>query len=183
VEKIIMIDDIKRDLIFFSKKLYSPNSKLTFKVFLKGVFSPEFKLIFWFRVYSSFYKSRAKWLGFFLYQHVKLKYSSDIHPMASIGVPFKVGHHMGIVIGPRVIIGSNCYFFNNVTVGNKNVGGDDEMPSIGNNVILGAGARVLGLIYVGDNCVIGANSTLISNTLPGEVWVGSPAKLAKNDLV
>lgn len=180
------LDDIKRDLEFFRRKFYLPSggsvSVFTCLLYLNV---PSYALIFWYRVYSRLYNSDYKivrFLGRFLYYRTSIKYASEIHPNARIGVPFRVGHHFGIVIGEKVVIGSGVYVFNDVTLGNKNVGQiKDEMPTIGDDVIIGVGSKVLGGVLVESGSIIGANSTLINNVGTCEVWAGYPARFIKKN--
>lgn len=168
---------IIRDAGFFRAKFDSEVSQPSCLQLVSCFFlNPEFRLVFWFRAYSSLYKGRLKFLGLFLYQVIKRKYSSDIHPSATIGVPFKIGHHMNIVIGPKVVIGNGVYLFNGVTLGNKNVGEDDAMPEVGDEVILGTGAKILGPVKVGSRSIVGANSLIIKDVGCDEKWGGVPAK-------
>lgn len=179
------ISEIKSDLVFYQNKFYSiKNKKVSVYSCIKFLFVPCYAVVFWFRVYSRLAKRKNRFLrkvGFFLYFRASQKYSSDIHPDANIGIPFKVGHHFGVVIGPDVRIGNGVYLFNDVTLGNKNVGLEDVMPSLGDNIIVGAGSRLLGGINVASNAIIGANSIVLKDVGEGEVWAGSPAKFVKHN--
>lgn len=176
------IETIRSDLSFFRRGFYSEpktTESAGFIQIFKFLLYPEYSLVFWYRVYSRLCASNWKvlrWLGILLYFRSKIKYASDISPYCSIGIPFKLGHHMGIVIGPAVVIGSGVYIFNDVTLGNKNVGYSvNKMPVVGDSVLIGTGAKLLGDIHVSDNSVIGANSLLINSTMESEVWAGVPA--------
>lgn len=76
-------------------------------------------------------------------------------------------------------MGSGCYIFNGVTLGNKNVGLENAMPVLLNDIIVGTGAKILGLVNVGSRAVIGANSVVTKNIGSQEVWAGNPARLIK----
>jgi serine acetyltransferase len=177
---------VKEDLSFYKRKFYSDkNVNGNFLSFLESMLFPSFSLVFWCRAYSSLYSSKNKFLrkiGYLLYLRTSRKYSCDIHPCANIGVPFKIGHAFNIVIGADVKIGSGCYIFNGVTLGNKNVGFDNFMPVIGNRVIIGTGAKVLGSINIGDDSIVGANSLVTKNVPANEVWAGMPARFIKNSV-
>lgn len=134
----------------------------------KKIFNCEYRAVLSFRIYSCIYTNFSKSFGYILYQHSKLKYGCDIAPTAKIGKNFKIAHIGGIVIGRNSIIGDNCTINNNVTLGMKN-SNDTSMPNIGNNVYISTGAKLLGNINIGDNCIIGANSVI----------VGIPAKVIK----
>src|SRR5690554_3792744 len=96
------LKDIVEDASFFRSKFLDEMRPVSLKsLLLCYLFNPEFRLVFWFRLYSCLYQSGLRKVGLFIYQVVKRRYSSDIHPAASIGVPFKLGHHMNIVVGPK----------------------------------------------------------------------------------
>ena len=97
---------------------------------------------------------------------------ADIPINTILGGGLLIPHPNGIVIHPDVIVGPNCLIFQQVTIGTTRGG----IPVIGGHVDIGAGARVLGPIKVGDNCVIGANSVLLEDLPPGSTAVGVPAK-------
>ncbi len=104
-----------------------------------------------------------------------------------IGISAKIGggimfpHASGIVIGTRCVIGENCTIMQGVTLGQSNStkASDEEViqPVLGNNVYVGAGAKVLGKIFIGDNAVIGANAVVLKDVPPDHVAVGVPARI------
>lgn len=101
--------------------------------------------------------------------HMEIYYSADI------GKGLKINHGIGTIIGARCKIGENCLIHQNCTIGDKNGG----RPTIGNNVTIYAGAIILGNITIGDNSIIGANSTVFYSCPPNSILVGSPAKKVK----
>ena len=92
-------------------------------------------------------------------------------------------HGHDIVIGADVIIGKQCRIFNGVTLGNKDITGSSlgNQPSIGNNVVLCTGAKILGPLMIGDNVVIGANSVVLKDCPSNTVFAGVPAKMIKDN--
>lgn len=105
-----------------------------------------------------------------------LLWSADIAPSASIGPGFRVAHSVGIVIGGGVKAGANLEVFQNVTIGGRDrTRGGVDMPEIGDNVTIFAGAAVLGPISIGHNSAIGANSVVIADIPPDSVVAGVPA--------
>lgn len=92
---------------------------------------------------------------------------------AEIGHSFKINHGVGSVIGARCRIGDNCTIHQNCTIGDRNGG----RPTIGDNVVIYAGAMILGNIYIGDNCIIGANSVVTKDCPANSVIVGSPGRI------
>lgn len=94
----------------------------------------------------------------------------EIHPGAKIGRRFFIDHGMGIVIGETATIGDDCTMYHNATLGGTGKDKYKRHPDIGNNVMIGAGAKVLGPIKIGNNVKIGANSTVLKN-IPDNVTV------------
>ena len=105
-------------------------------------------------------------------------WGSDISPAAAIGAPLRIAHSVGIVIGGGAVIGDNCEFFQNVTVGGRDkrlADGTDAMPVIGHNVTLCAGAVVIGPIRVGDGAIVGANAVVLRDVPEYTAVAGIPA--------
>lgn len=96
----------------------------------------------------------------------------EIYYSARIGKGLKINHGGGSVVGARCVIGDNCLLHQGVTLGDKNGG----RPTIGNNVIIYPGAKILGPISIGDDSIIGANAVCLSSTPPRSVCVGIPAR-------
>lgn len=102
--------------------------------------------------------------------------SCELFYSANIGNNFLIVHTLGIVVGPRVSIGDNCTMYQGVTIGTK-YDSSKEFPSIGNDVIIYAGAKILGPIRVADGAVIGANAVVIDDVPPRSVVAGLPARV------
>jgi serine O-acetyltransferase len=100
----------------------------------------------------------------------------EIHPAARIGRRLVIDHGMGVVIGETAQIGDDCYIYHQVTLGVARTMGGKRHPTVGNNVIIGAGAKVLGPIHVGDNARIGANAVVVDNVPADTTMVGIPAR-------
>ena len=94
----------------------------------------------------------------------------EIHPGAKIGKRLFIDHGMGVVIGETVTIGDNCTIYHNSTLGGTGKETGKRHPDIGNNVMIGAGAKVLGAIKIGNNVKVGANATVTKN-IPNDVTV------------
>jgi len=101
----------------------------------------------------------------------------EIHPGAVIGKAFFIDHGMGVVIGETSEIGDNVTLFHGVTLGGTTWQKGKRHPTIGNNVVIGTGAKVLGPVKIGDNTRIGANSVVISEIPPNSIVVGIPGKV------
>ena len=100
----------------------------------------------------------------------------EIHPAAKLGRRLVIDHGMGVVIGETAEVGDDCYIYHQVTLGVARTSGGKRHPTVGNNVIIGAGAKVLGPISVGDNARIGANSVVVDPVPADTTVVGSPAR-------
>ena len=100
----------------------------------------------------------------------------EIHPGARIGRRFFIDHGMGVVIGETAEIGDDVLFYHGVTLGGRSQQRVKRHPTVGNHVVVGAGARLLGPITVGDHVQIGANAVVVKDVPPGVVAVGVPAR-------
>ncbi len=100
----------------------------------------------------------------------------EIHPGASIGERFFIDHGMGVVIGETATIGNDVTIYHDVTLGGTSLIKGIRHPQIGNNVIIGAGAQLLGPIYVGDNARVGSNAVVVKDIEAGATVVGIPAR-------
>ena len=101
----------------------------------------------------------------------------DIHPKASIGNRFFIDHGAGVVIGETAIIGDDVLIYQQVTLGGTGSAHTKRHPTIGNNVIIGAGAKVLGNITIGNNVRIGAGSVVINDVPDNSTVVGIPGRV------
>ncbi|WP_437582303.1 serine O-acetyltransferase EpsC [Paramicrobacterium sp. CJ85] len=100
----------------------------------------------------------------------------EIHPGARIGRRFFIDHGMGVVIGETAVIGDDVMLYHGVTLGGKGGGKGKRHPTIGDGVTVGAGAKILGPIVVGNGCIVGANAVVTKDAEPQSVLVGVPAK-------
>ena len=105
----------------------------------------------------------------------------EIHPGAKIGKRFFIDHGMGVVIGETAIIGDDVLLYQGVTLGGTGLEKGKRHPTIGNNVVIGAGAKILGNIIVGDNSYIGANAVVINNVPANSTVVGVPGRITKQE--
>ncbi len=103
----------------------------------------------------------------------------EIHPAATIGTGFFIDHGMGVVIGETAEIGDYVTLFQGVTLGGTGKEHGKRHPTIGNHVVIGAGAKILGGIKVGDNVKIGANSVVLKSVPPNSTVIGVPARVIK----
>lgn len=105
----------------------------------------------------------------------------EIHPGAKIGKGLFIDHGMGVVIGETAIVADNVLLYQGVTLGGTGLRKGKRHPTIGNNVVIGTGAKVLGNITVGDNSYIGANAVVIKDVPPNSTVVGVPGRITKQD--
>ena len=105
----------------------------------------------------------------------------EIHPGATIGRRFFIDHGMGVVIGETTIIGNDVLLYQGVTLGGTGLEKGKRHPSVGNNVVIGTGAQVLGNITIGDNSYIGANAVVIKDVPANSTVVGVPGRITKQD--
>ena len=117
----------------------------------------------------------------FFSQIVRILTGIEIHPNAKIGKGLFIDHGMGVVIGETVVIGDNVTLFQGVTLGGTGKEIGKRHPTIGNNVIIGAGAKVLGNIEVGNDSYIGANAVVLRNVPKNATVVGVPGRVARKE--
>ena len=104
----------------------------------------------------------------------------EIHPSAKIGTGFFIDHGMGVVIGETAEIGDYVTLFQGVTLGGTGKERGKRHPTLGNHVVVGAGAKILGGITIGDNVKIGANSVVLKNVSPNSTVIGVPGRVIKS---
>lgn len=112
-------------------------------------------------------------------QRSRHKTGIEIHPGAKIGKRFFIDHGMGVVIGETTEIGDDCTIYQGVTLGGTGKDVGKRHPTLGNNVMVGAGAKVLGPFKVGDNSKIAAGAVVLSEVPPNSTAVGIPAKIVR----
>ncbi|WP_018759733.1 serine O-acetyltransferase [Paenibacillus terrigena] len=105
----------------------------------------------------------------------------EIHPGATLGDRLFIDHGMGVVIGETCEIGNNVVIYQGVTLGGTGKEKGKRHPTIGNNVVIASGAKVLGSFRVGDNAMIGANSVVLNEVPPNSTVVGIPGRIVKQD--
>jgi serine O-acetyltransferase len=129
------------------------------------------------RVAHHLYKHGRQVVAHYLQSQVSQTFQIDIHPNATIGSGVMMDHGTGIVVGETARIGHNCSILHHVTLGGSGKKGVDRHPKVGDGVLLGAGASVLGNVEIGDGCQVGAGTLVISDLPPHSVAVGVPAKI------
>ena len=126
-----------------------------------------------------FYKHKFYFIARIISQLTRRSTGIEIHPGAKIGKGLFIDHGMGIVIGETAEIGDNCTLYQNVTLGGTGKDKGKRHPTIGNNVLIGAGAKVLGPFKVGDNAKIAANAVVLYEIPDNSTAVGVPARVVR----
>ena len=126
-----------------------------------------------------FYEHDMKFIARLISQMSRRRTGIEIHPGAKIGKRLVIDHGMGIVIGETAEIGDDCLIYHGVTLGGTGKDSGKRHPTIGNNVLIGTGAKVLGPFKVGDNSRIAANSVVLGEIPPDSTAIGVPARVIK----
>jgi serine O-acetyltransferase len=143
---------------------------------------PGFHAIFWHRFIHVLYNWGVPFLPRFFSEVNRFFTGVEIHPGATIGKGFFIDHGMGVVVGETAEIGDNCVLFHNVTLGGTGKHKGKRHPTLGNNVVIGTGAILLGPMKVGNNVRIGANTFLYMVDIPDEsTVVGTPGVIVRKD--
>ena len=140
---------------------------------------PGIHAVMWHRLAHFFYKKNMKLLARWISQSVRFWTGIEIHPGATIGRGLFIDHGMGVVIGETTIIGDDCTIYQGVTLGGTGKEKGKRHPTLGNNVMVGSGAKVLGPFTVGDNSKIAAGAVVLSEVPPNSTCVGVPARVVK----
>ncbi len=125
--------------------------------------------------YCHGHKFLARWIS----QSCRRRTGIEIHPGAEIGRRLVIDHGMGIVIGETAQIGDDCLIYQGVTLGGTGKDSGKRHPTIGNNVLIGCGAKVLGPFRVGDNSRVAANAVVLNEIPADSTAVGSPARVVR----
>jgi len=129
------------------------------------------------RMAHGLWRWRLRWLARWLSQVSRWLTGIEIHPGAQIGRRFFIDHGMGVVIGETAEIGDDVTLYHGVTLGGTSWERTKRHPTLGNGVVIGAGAKVLGPITVGENARIGSNSVVVKDVPPGATVVGIPGRV------
>lgn len=135
--------------------------------------------IFFHRINHILYKIKLRTIARIFSQISRFLTQIEIHPGAKIGKNLLIDHGGGVVIGETAIIGNNCTIYQGATLGGTGKERGKRHPTIGDNVMIGCGAKVLGNITIGNNCKIGANSVVLINIPDNSTAVGIPARIIK----
>ena len=142
---------------------------------------PGLHALIYYRIAHAFYKIKLFFLARLISKIGRFFTGIEINPGATIGKRFFIDHGLGVVIGETAIIGNDVLLYQGSTLGGTGIVQGKRHPTIGNNVVIGAGAKVLGNIVIGDNSYIGANAVVIKDVPPNSTVVGVPGRITKQD--
>lgn len=142
---------------------------------------PGLQSLSYYRLAHLFYKMGLRFFARVISQLGRLASGIEIHPAATIGRGLFIDHGMGVVIGETSIIGDNVTLFQGVTLGGTGKEKGKRHPTLGNNVVVGAGAKILGNIHIGDNVSVGANAVVLENVPANSTVVGVPGRIARRE--
>lgn len=138
-----------------------------------------FHALLWYRAAHFFYKYNLKFIARMISQWGRWATGVEIHPGAQIGRGLLIDHGMGVVIGETTIIGNDCTIYQGVTLGGTGKEKGKRHPTIGNNVMIGSGAKILGPFKVGDHAKIAAGAVVLSEVPEDCTAVGIPARVVR----
>ncbi len=138
---------------------------------------PGIKAILLYRIAHFFSKMGMPFIPRYISEIARELTGIEIHPSAEIGSDFFIDHGTGCVIGETTVIGNNVTLFSGVVLGGTNIDPVKRHPTLGNNIVVGTGAKILGPVNIGDNVKIGANSVVVTDVPPNSVVVGVPGKI------
>lgn len=144
---------------------------------------PSFKVMLSYRRAHKLYKKGHYFWARYISQRAARKTGIEIHPGAEIGKGFFIDHGSGVIIGETTIIGDNCTLYQGVTLGGTGKEHGKRHPTLGNNVMVSAGAKILGSFKIGDNSKIGAGSVVLEEVPANSTVVGVPGRVVKRDNV
>ncbi len=168
-----MIDFVKKEMQVIKER--DPAIHSDMEVFLY----PSFKAMIYYRLAHKLYKKKHYFLARLISQRGAHKTGIEIHPGAKIGKGFFIDHGHGVIIGETTVIGDNVTLYQGVTLGGTGKEHGKRHPTLGNNVMVSAGAKVLGSFKIGENSKIGAGSVVLNEVPPNSTVVGVPGRVVK----
>ncbi|MDT8387016.1 MAG: serine O-acetyltransferase [Thiogranum sp.] len=138
---------------------------------------PGFHAVLMHRLSHALWRNGLLWLARIVSNVVRLFTGIEIHPGATIGRRFFIDHGMGVVIGETAEIGDDCTLYHGVTLGGTSWDKGKRHPTLGRNVVIGAGAKVLGPVIIGDDVRIGSNAVVLKDVHAGATVVGVPGRI------
>ena len=173
VEAVGFVKNVKQEIAIIKERDAAIHSAM--EVFLY----PSFKVMIHYRIAHKLYLKKHYFFARWVSQRGVRKTGIEIHPGAQIGKGFFIDHGNGVIIGETTIIGDNVTLYQGVTLGGTGKEQGKRHPTLGNNIMVGAGAKVLGSCTIGDNSKIGAGSVVLEDVPPGSTVVGVPGRVVK----
>ena len=137
---------------------------------------PHIKALIAYRIAHKLYLKKRYFLARFISNIARHRTGIEIHPGATIGKGLFIDHGMGVVIGETAVVGNNVTMFHGVTLGGTGNEKGKRHPTVGDNVVIGASAKILGNIYIASGTRVGANAVVLKSTSPNSTVVGIPAE-------
>lgn len=166
-----MFDYLKADL-----QRFAPGKEATLRQVVAGMASPGFQAILCYRFFHWCHRHNipTQPLRYFVERLVEITTGVSIPACCVIGKGLRIHHFGGIIFHPSARLGDNCTIYHEVTIGDR--GGEGRAATIGNDVLIGAGAKVIGAVSIGDRCIVGANAVVAKDMPEGFVATGNPAR-------
>lgn len=166
-----MFENLKEDL-----NRFSPNDRYSLRAYVAGVLSPGFQAILAYRFFNWCHRMNipTQPLRYFIERFIEISTGISIPACCKIGKGLRIHHFGGIIFHPETVIGEYCTLYQGVTFGDR--GGYGGAPTIGNKVLIGAGAKLIGAIQVEDNCKIGANVVLNTDMKKNTMAIVNPCR-------
>jgi serine O-acetyltransferase len=171
-----MYDNLKADI-----SRLSSSGKASLRALTAGLLSQGFQAILVYRFFHWLDCRRipSQPFRFFVERFIEITTGISIPAMCKIGKGLRIHHFGGIIFHPTVMMGENCTVYHGVTIGDR--GGSGRSARIGNNVTIGAGAKIIGEISIGDDCIVGANAVVTKDMQPGTVALGAGCRYRNPD--
>ena len=175
-EKVTLWQEIKEDVYCVFDR--DPAARNVFEIVTSY---PGVQAIQWHRLSHWFWNKKLKWFARFLSTISRWLTGIEIHPAVKIGRRLFIDHGMGLVIGETAEIGDDCTLYHGVTLGGTSWKKGKRHPTLANNVIVGAGAKVLGPIYIHEGARVGSNAVVVKDVAAAETVIGVPARIVQTD--
>lgn len=176
-EKVTLWQQIKEDIVCVFDR--DPAARNVFEIITTY---PGVQAVQWHRLSHWLWNHNLKWFARFLSTLTRWMTGIEIHPAVKIGRRFFIDHGMGVVIGETAEIGDDCTLYHGVTLGGTSWKEGKRHPTLANNVVVGAGAKVLGPICVHDGARIGSNAVVVKDVAAGETVIGVPGRIVRTKL-
>ena len=170
-----MFEHLKEDIQCVFER--DPAARTYFEVFSTY---PGVHAMLFYRMNNKLWKWNIRWLARFFSSLARMLTGIEIHPGAEIGRRFFIDHGMGVVIGETTTIGDDCTLYHGVTLGGTSWNKGKRHPTLGNDVVVGAGAKVLGPITLEDGARVGSNAVVVKDVPAGCTVVGIPGRVISN---